>query len=82
MPPVRQSGLSGNMELDPINECLVMDRSGMGGPLSKRFEIHFAGSVNVGRVYRRERNQFHRVNFDLPGAHSVQTASSHFRPPP
>jgi hypothetical protein len=54
----------------------------MGGPSSERFEVHFAGSVDIGLVDESERDQFDRVNLDLTVAHAVATARFHFRPLP
>jgi hypothetical protein len=70
------------MELDPVEECFIVDGSSMGGPPSERFEVCFASPVDVGVVDERKRDQFDRVNLDLAVAHAVATARFHLRPPP
>jgi len=84
--PDRQLGstpdLSNDMELDPVEECFIVDGPSMGGPSSERFEVCFASPVDVGVVDERKRDQVDRVNLDLAVAHAVVTAKSHLRPPP
>ena len=59
-----------------------MDRPSMGGPSSERFEVCFASSADVGAVDGREGDQFDRLDLDLAGTHSVETARFHLRLPP
>jgi hypothetical protein len=67
----------GDMELDPVQECLVVDGPRMGGPSAERFEVCFASSADVGAVDGGERDQFDRVDLDVAFVHSVATARLH-----
>jgi hypothetical protein len=48
--------LFSDMKLDPVEERFIVDGASMGGPLSERFEVRFAGSANVGDVDGTEWN--------------------------
>jgi hypothetical protein len=70
------------MELDPVNECFIVDGPSMGGPSSERLEVCFASSADVGVVDGKEGDEFDRVHLDLAITHAVATARFHFRPLP
>ena len=54
----------------------------MSSPLSKGFEVCFAGSTNIGLVDGRKWDQLDRVNLDLSVAHAVPATGFHLRSPP
>lgn len=70
------------MELDPVDECFIVDGTGMSGPPSKGFKIRFAGPAYVGLVDGTEWDQFDRVDFDLAVAHAVPTTRFYLGPAP
>ena len=74
--------LTDNMKLDPVEECFIADGSSMGGSLSKRFKIRFAGACDIGVVNGGEGDEFDQVNLNLAVIHAVPTASFDLRPPP
>src|ERR1039458_1328860 len=74
--------LFSDVELDPVEESLIVDRASMGSPLAERFEVCFASLTYVGVVDGGEGDQFDRVNLDLAIAHAIASTRSHFRPPP
>ena len=80
--PDRAGFSSNDMELDPIQDRFIFDRTSVGGPSSECFEVCFAGSVDVGVVYESERDQFDRVNLDLAATNAVPTPRFHLRPSP
>jgi hypothetical protein len=52
--PDRAGFSSNDMELDPIQDRFIFDRTSVGGPSSECFEVCFAGSVDVGVVYESD----------------------------
>jgi hypothetical protein len=62
------------MELEPIQQCVLTDRSGMGGPSSKRVEVHFAGASDISGSDGSERHQLDGVDHDRPCTDAVTTA--------
>jgi len=52
------------------------------GSPAEGLKIRFAGSVDVGAVDRRERDQLDGIDFDLVATDSVSSARPYLRPPP
>lgn len=70
------------MELDAVEESVLVDWPGMRGPCSERFEVRFAGPLDIDAVDRTERDQLDRINLDVAFAHAVATSRLHLRPLP
>lgn len=70
------------MELDPVNERVLVDGSGVRGVLAERFAIRLAGSSDVLPGDRSEREKFDRVDRDLTESDAVSTALLDLRPLP
>jgi hypothetical protein len=62
------------VELDPVDERVVVDRSGVRGALAQRLAVGLAGSPDVFPGDRRERDTFNRIDLDLTQADAVATA--------
>jgi hypothetical protein len=65
------------VELHPVEQRVVADRPGVGGPGAQRLQIGLAGAAHVGRGDRRERQQLDGVDLDLPAADPVAAARLH-----
>jgi hypothetical protein len=53
------------MELDPVHEGVISDRTGMRGALAQGLEVNFAGSPDVLGGDGGEGKKFDQVYFDL-----------------
>ena len=53
------------VKLDSVDDRVVTDRTGVGGPSAERFEFGFACPSKVGSVDGSEGDQLDRVNLDL-----------------
>ena len=43
-----------DVKLNPVDRGVIVDRTGVGGPIAKRLSITFARTANVCRGHRRE----------------------------
>ena len=62
------------MELNPIDERVLVDRPGVRGTPAQRLAVGLAGSSNVLRGDRRERDKLDGIDLDLTGADPVAAA--------
>ncbi len=62
------------MELNAIDKRVLVDRARVRGALSQRVAVGFAGSADVMRGDRRERDQLDGVDLDLTETDSVAAA--------
>lgn len=58
-------GLLDPVELDPVEQCVVPDGTGVSGSAAQRFEVGFTSAKQLGLVDRGERNELDRIYFDL-----------------
>ncbi len=70
------------MELDPVDEGVLVDRPRVGGAVAKGLAVGLAGSPDVSRRDRRERDKLDGVDLDQTGADPVATALLDLRPLP
>ncbi len=56
------------MELNSIDERVFVDRPGVCGTLAQRLKVGLAGSSDVLRGDRRERDKLDGIDLDLTGA--------------
>ena len=62
------------MELDPVHECVLVDRPRVRGAVAQRLAIGLAGSSNVRRSDRRERDKLDGVDLDQARPNPVAAA--------
>jgi hypothetical protein len=70
------------VKLNSIDERVLADRAGVRGAPAQRLAVGLAGSSDVLRGDRRERNDLDLVNLDLTGADPVATAMLDLRARP
>ena len=62
------------MELNAVDERVLVNRAGVCRTLAQRLAVRLAGSSDVLRADRCERDQHDVVDLDLTGADPVATA--------
>lgn len=71
-----------DVELDPVDQGVVGNRTGVRCPLAKRLQIRLTGLPDVRRSHRAEWDQFDRVDLDRGRPDRVPAARPHPRPLP
>jgi hypothetical protein len=80
--PRRSASGAHRVKLNSVDERVLVDRAGVRGALAQRLAVGLAGSSDVLRGDRRERNDLDVVNLDLTGADPVATAMLDLRARP
>jgi hypothetical protein len=70
------------MELDPVDERVLVNRTGVRGTPAQRLAVDLAGSSDVLPRDRRERDKLDRVDLNLTEADPVAAALLDPRPLP
>lgn len=68
-----------DVELDPIEQRVVLDRAGVSGAAARGLAVGFPGTSQVRLVDRGERNQFDRIDLDLSEPDPIPAASLDLR---
>ena len=71
-----------DVEFDAVHERVVSNGTCVGRSSTEGLEVCLAGASEVRVVDGGERNQFDRVNLNLPGFDSITATGLHLRPPP
>jgi len=69
--------LPNDMERDPKQDRLIVDRPSMGGPSSQRLPVFLSGSADVGIIDEGEGDGFDGLNLDQTITDAVPTAGLH-----
>ena len=77
--PPELTRLRHDVELDPVEEGVVVDRPGVGGAPAERFSVEFTGPPYVGLRHTRERHQLDRVDLDGDRPDSISAADLDLR---
>src|ERR1035438_3502495 len=70
------------MELHPVQQRVVNDRTRVGRPLAQGFPVSFPGPADVGQRNSAKGHQVHGVHLDLRRTDRVTAPLSDLRPPP
>jgi hypothetical protein len=79
--PVRHALLH-KVELDPEDECVVVDRAGVRGSATKRLTVGLPRQANIGIRDRRERHELDGVDLDRRGPDGVSAPDADLRSAP
>lgn len=71
-----------HVELDPIEDRVVADRSRMSRPFAERLSIRFTRSTHVCRADRVEGDQVEQVDLNAGAADGIYAADPHLWPLP
>ncbi len=70
------------MELDPIEQRVIVDRPGVGGPAAEGLAVQLSRTGHVLGVYRREGDEVDGVDLDVDITDRVATTGLHLRSAP
>lgn len=71
-----------DVELDPVDDRLLVDRARVGGPAAQRLAVGLTGTSDVDVADHREGHRFDRVDLDLPWVDPVAAALLDLGPAP
>ncbi len=85
-PPVAPDCAHGHLfddvEFDPVDERILVNGTSVSRSSAKGLEVFLARASQVGFIDGGERNQFDRVNLDLPNVDAITAPGLHLWPPP
>ena len=70
------------MELDPVQERVVTDGTGVSGSPAEGLEVSLAGAAQIEIIDGGEGDELDRVDLDHRGPDRVPAARPYLRPPP
>jgi hypothetical protein len=71
-----------DVKLDPVDGRIIVNGTGMSRPSAEGLEVFLAAASQIRVIDGGERDQFDRVNLDLPSFDAIPAPGLHLRPPP